>query len=156
MVALLASACSKSSDNKSAPAAGSSAPAAPAAAPGAEGYEGKLVTSGFFAGTWTVAPGSDASPFNGVNAPSLKSDREPWGNLTVKEDGSVSFGSAAKEFPGGQLKGTGAKVTLDKSGKFVCAFSVDTDLVSTRGGPGLHLQGAMTVHWHPAGLDGCP
>jgi len=158
LVILLAGACSKS-DTKSTSGTGSGAPAGPAATASANGYEGKLATSGLYAATWEPAPGSEANPFSSLNSLSLKSDHETWGNVQVKEDGSVSFGSGAKEFSSElSFKGSGAKVTMDETGKFVCAFSVDTDLAGARGGTRLHLLGAMTVHWHPEGLGGinCP
>ena len=124
---------------------------------GAGGFEGSLKTSGLYSATWTVAPGSEPNPFNAANNPSLTSDKSTFGNITVNEDGSVSFGSAAPELiNNGAYKGTGAKVTLDSTGQFVCAFTVDTDLTGTTDKAILHMTGGMTVHWDGgAGLN-CP
>ncbi len=123
---------------------------------GANGYEGNVVTSGGYAATWTVSPDMEANPFNGLNNPTLTSDKGTFGNIKVMPDGSVSFGSAADGFPG-QLTGTGATTTLDATGAFVCSFTVDSDL-ATADGTKVHLAGTMTVHWHPEGLGdlNCP
>ena len=98
----------------------------------------------------------EPNPFNSVNNPSLTSDKGTFGNITVKPDGSLSFGSAATEFSG-SYKGTGAKVTLDTTGQFVCAFTVDTDLTGTNDKAILHITGGMTVHWSlGVGEQNCP
>ena len=140
----------------------SSAPAgssAPDAAGGTNGYEGTLTSSGVYAATWSAIQGADANPFNSVGNLTVTSDKKTYGNVSVKADGSVSFGSAASEF-GKNLSfdGTGAKVTLDSSGQFVCAFSIDADLKGHADGAVLHLSGGLTVHWHPSGVGGmnCP
>ena len=118
---------------------------------GANGFEGTLTTSGLYSATWTVIQGMEANPFNASANPTLTSDKGAFGNVAVKPDGAVSFGSAAPEF-GHDIAfvGTGAKVTLDSTGQFVCAFTVDTDLKASSGTT-LHLSGGMTVHWHPLG-----
>lgn len=125
----------------------------------ANGYEGSVHTSGLYDANWTVPDGQSVEVFNSVANPSLTSDKGTYGNLKVDADGSVSFGSGAPELSsaGGQFNGTGAKVTLDSTGQFVCAFTVDTDLVAS-GGAKLHIAGTMAVHWHPEGLGGlnCP
>src|SRR5207244_3958647 len=121
------------------------------------GYEGKLTTSGLYDATWTVGPGT-VEVFNSVAFPSLVSDKGTFGNLKVGADDSVSFGSGATELTGhGQFNGAGAKVTLDATGMFVCAFTVDTDLAGSDGAK-VHVAGGMTVHWHPEGLGdlNCP
>jgi hypothetical protein len=122
---------------------------------GVEGFEGSLVTSGGYDATWTVSPDQGPDPFNSSDHPTLVSDKGTAGNIRVMDDGSVSFGSGAPELSG-QYAGTGAVVTLDETGQFVCSFSVDTDLSS--GESTLHIAGTMTVHWHPEGLGGlnCP
>lgn len=132
--------------------AGASAP--PGGVEGAEGYEGSLVTSGLYDATWTVSPDLQADPLNAGQT--LTSDKGTFGNITVQLDGSVSFGSGAPELSG-QYTGTGAQVTLDASGGFVCAFTVETDLGAADGAT-LHIAGGLTVHWHPEGLGGlnCP
>jgi len=68
----------------------------------------------------------------------------------------VSFGSGASDFPG-QLVGSGLKTTLDATGAFVCAFTVDTNVATTEGKT-LDIAGTMTVHWHPEGVGdlSCP
>jgi len=125
-------------------------------AAGADGFEGSLVTSGGYDATWSVSPDMASNPFNSANNPTLVSDKGTFGNIKVTEDGSVSFGSGASELSG-QYAGTGADVTLDETGQFVCAFSVDTD-VAAGDGSTLHVAGAMTVHWHPESAGGlnCP
>jgi hypothetical protein len=49
-------------------------------------------------------------------------------------------------------------VTLDPSGQFVGAFTVDTDLTGHSDKAILHLAGSLTVHWHPEGVGAmnCP
>ena len=150
------------------PPGGSGAPSSAAAsaagstassgAGGAKGFEGSLKTSGLYSATWTVAPGMEPNPFNASNHPTLTSDKNTFGNLTVNADGSVSFGSAATELNNnGAYKGTGAKVMLDPSGQFVCAFTVDTDLTGSTNKAILHMAGGLTVHWSlGVGEVNCP
>ncbi len=126
---------------------------------GANGFEGKLTSSGIYAATWTVAADLPADVLNSPNHITLTSDKNTFGNLLVKPDGSVSFGSAATELgKNNAFDGSGAHVTLDSTGQFVCAFTVDTDLKGSADGSVLHLAGGLTVHWHPEGLGGlnCP
>lgn len=127
-----------------------------AAAPGTDGFEGTLTSSGQYAATWSVAAGAEANPFNASANPSLTSDKGTFGNIKVMPDGTVSFGSAASELTNGSYGGSGAMVTLDSTGQFVCAFTVDTDLKGTNDGAILHMSGGMTVHWHSAGDLNCP
>jgi hypothetical protein len=125
---------------------------------GATGYEGSVTSSGVYAATWSVAAGQEA-PFSAAGNPSLTSDKGTFGNIKVMPDGSVSFGSAATELvSNSSYDGTGAKVTLDQTGQFVCAFTIDSDLKGNHDGAVLHLAGGMTFHWHPEGLGGlnCP
>jgi hypothetical protein len=140
------------------PAAGSTTPSTAASAPAgaANGFEGSFKTSGLYSATWTVAKDMEPNPFNSVNNPTLTSDKGTFGNIEVKPDGSVDFGSGASEFSGA-YKGTGAKVTIDTSGQFVCAFTVDTDLTGTNDKAILHITGGMTVHWSlGVGEQNCP
>jgi hypothetical protein len=167
-VAMVLAGCSGAANPASQSGGGGPSPAgAPAAAPaetsaaaGTNGYEGTLTSSGLYAATWTVAPGVVANPFNSVGNATLNSDKGTFGNISVMPDGSVAFGSAATEMGhNGSFDGSGAKVTLDPSGQFVCAFTVDTDLKGSTDGAVLHVAGGMTVHWHPLGDDGdlnCP
>lgn len=133
-----------------------------AAGSAAEGFEGSLTSSGLYSATWTVSPDQEVTPFTvGV---SLVSDKGTFGNISVSPEGNVSFGSGAPELSkyGIQFTGTGAMVTLDPNeitgNRFVCAFTVDTDLKSGDGSGMLHLAGSLAVHWHPSGLGGinCP
>ncbi len=137
----------------SAPAGSTSSPVAG----GADGFEGSFKTSGLYSATWSVAEGVEPNPFNSSNNTSLTSDKGTFGNIAVKPDGSLSFGSGASEFSGA-YNGTGAKVTLDPSGQFVCAFTVDTDLTGTNDKAILHITGGMTVHWQllAGGEQTCP
>lgn len=143
-----------------APSPGSSqaGPTEPNGAGGPDGFEGTLTSSGVYSATWTVVPGMAANPFNASNNPSLTSDKGTFGNIKVELDGKVSFGSAATELSNGSYDGTGAEVTLDSSDQFVCAFTLDTDLMGSNDKAVLHLSGSMTVHWHPEGVGGmsCP
>jgi hypothetical protein len=119
----------------------------------AEGFEGTLATSGTYAATWKASQDAEPDVFNAYGAVTLTSDHQTFGNISVKPDGTVSFGSGAPELaPNLSFAGTGATVTLDETGQFVCAFSVDTDLSGSRDGRPLHLKGAMKVHWHPQGI----
>jgi hypothetical protein len=142
-----------------APATAGPATAASAGSTGAgggNGFEGSFKTSGLYSATWTVAKDMEPNPFNSVNNPTLTSDKGTFGNIAVKPDGSLSFGSAA---PGlsGAYTGTGAKVTLDTTGQFVCAFTVDTDLTGSNDKAILHMSGGMTVHWSlGVGEQNCP
>lgn len=142
-----------------APATAAPASAVPAGSPGAggaNGFEGSFKTSGVYSATWTVSKDMPPDPFNSVNNPTLTSDKGTFGNIAVKPDGSLSFGSAA---PGlsGAYAGTGAKVTLDTTGQFVCAFTVDTDLTGSNDKAILHIAGGMTVHWTlGVGEQNCP
>jgi len=125
----------------------------------ANGFEGSLTTSGGYAATWTAGPGVEADVFNSLESVTLISDHQTYGHISVKPDGSVSFGSGATELSAhGEFTGSGASVTLDKRGQFVCAFSVDSDLRDSRDDAILHLSGSMTVHWHPEGIGdlSCP
>ena len=142
--------------SSSAPGDSAGASAPPDGVDGAEGYEGSLVTSGPYDATWTVSPDQQADPLNSSSSATLTSDKSTFGNISVDVDGSVSFGSGASELSG-QYTGTGAQVTLDETGGFVCAFTVDTDLAAADGAT-LHIAGGLTVHWHPEGLGGlnCP
>lgn len=144
------------------PAGGSTAapataePAGSTGTGGANGFEGSFKTSGVYSATWTVSKDMDPNPFNSVNNPTLTSDKGTFGNIAVKPDGSVSFGSAA---PGlsGAYTGTGAKVTLDTTGQFVCSFTADTDLTGSNDKAILHIAGGMTVHWSlGVGEQNCP
>jgi hypothetical protein len=126
---------------------------------GAEGFEGSVATSGPYAATWTASPEAKADVFNSYNPVTVVSDHQTFGNVSVKPDGSVSFGSTASELsPNLVFNGAQAQVTLDHTGQFVCAFTVDTDLTGTRDGAKLHMKGAMKVHWHPQGVGdlNCP
>jgi hypothetical protein len=136
------------------PAAGSTEPNA---AGGPNGFEGTLVSSGVYSATWAAAPDTEANPFNASSNPSLASDKNTFGNIKVETDGSVSFGSGAPELSG-SYDGVGAKVTLDSSGQFVCAFTVDTDLKGSNGNAVLHMSESMIVHWHTSGVGdlNCP
>lgn len=123
---------------------------------GANGFDGSFKSSGLYSATWTVTKDMEANPFNSVNNPTLTSDKGTFGNIEVKPDGSISFGSGATGFSGA-YKGTGAKVTLDTTGQFVCAFTVDTDLTGTNDKAILHITGGMTVHWSlGVGEQNCP
>jgi hypothetical protein len=144
----------------SAKTANTAPPGGAGAAPGGpDGFQGNLVTSGPYAATWTASPDAEPRVFNDANSVELASDRQTFGHVDVKPDGSVSFGSAATELSSnGAYRGSGAKVTLDKSAMFVCAFSVDTDLTGATDGTKLHIKGSMSVQWHPQGLGdlACP
>jgi hypothetical protein len=100
----------------------------------------------------------EANPINGYNNPSLRSDKGTAGNIKVDTDGSVKFGSGASELTDLAYEGTGAKVVLDATGQFVCAFTIDNDLKGTDDGAVLHMSGGLTVHWHPVGIGdlSCP
>ena len=131
-------------------------PPASSAAGGANGFEGSFKTSGLYSATWTVAKDAEPYPFNASTNPSVTSDKGTFGNIAVDPDGSVSFGSGATEFSGA-YKGTGAKVTLDTTGQFVCAFTVDIDLTGTNDKAILHVTGGMKVHWSlGVGEQNCP
>lgn len=132
------------------------APAGSTGAGGANGFEGSFKTSGLYSATWMVAKDMDPNPFNSVNNPTLTSDKGTFGNIAVKPDGSLSFGSAADGLSGAYT-GTGAKVTLDTTGQFVCSFTVDTDLTGSNDKAILHIAGGMTVHWSlGTGEQNCP
>ncbi len=130
---------------------------ASAAAGGANGYEGTLASSGVYSANWTVTPGTEANPINGYNNPTLTSDKGTFGNIKVETDGSIAFGSAATELnANSSYDGTGAKVTLDATGQFVCAFTIDNDLKGNHDGAILHMSGGLTVHWHAPGRPQLP
>jgi hypothetical protein len=144
---------------------GTPSPAAPsvagstasAAAGSANGFEGSFKTSGLYSATWSVAPDMPPNPFNAASNPTLTSDKGTFGNIEVKPDGSLSFGSGASGFSG-SYNGTGAKVTLDTTGQWVCAFTVDTDLTGTNDKAILHIAGGMKVRWQllEGGEQTCP
>ncbi len=130
-----------------------------AGAGGANGYVGTITTSGLSNATWSPGPGAEADPFNSIANLTLVSDKQSYGNIHVDLNGDFSFGSADPAFKNNlSFKGGGAKVTLDKSGVYVCAFSIDQDLKGEADGSTLHVKGSMTVHWHPEGLGdiSCP
>ncbi len=125
----------------------------------AEGFEGSLATSGKYPATWTASPDLKADVFNSLSSITLTSDHQTFGTVTVQPDGTVTFGSGAAELsPNLTFKGSGATATMDATNRFVCAFSVDTDLAGTNDSAVLHLKGAMKVHWHPQGIGdaNCP
>ena len=132
-------------------------PTQPSSAGGADRYEGSFKTSGLYSATWTVAPDMPPYPFNSAGNATVTSDKGTFGNIGVKADGSLSFGSGGAEFSGA-YNGTGAKVTLDASGQWVCAFTIDTDLTGTNDKAILHITGGLTVHWHllAGGEQTCP
>jgi hypothetical protein len=139
--------------------AGNSAEASAGGGGGTNGFEGKLVTTGLYAATWSAIQGAEVDPFNSYGSLTVTSDKGTFGNISVNPDGTVSFGSAAPLLvKNGSYDGTGAQVTLDKSSRFVCAFTVDTDLKGTTDSAILHVSGNMTVHWHPEGVGdmSCP
>ena len=141
------------------PAAAAGEPGTPAAGGGggADGFEGTLTSSGVYSANWTVAPGTEANPMNASNNPSMTSDKGTFGNIKVETDGSTAFGSAATELnANSSYDGTGAKVTLDATGQFVCAFTIDNDLKGNHDGAILHMSGGLTVHWHAPGDLTCP
>lgn len=124
---------------------------------GGDGFEGSLASSGLYTANWTVAPETAANPMNAVNNPTLTSDKGTFGNIRVETDGSVKFGSAASELnANSSYDGTGATVTLDATGQFVCSFRVDGDLKGNHDGAVLRMSGGLTVHWHPGGDLNCP
>jgi hypothetical protein len=126
---------------------------------GAEGFEGSLVTSGKYAATWTASPEAEADVFNSSNHVTLVSDHQTFGNIRVQPDGSISFGSGAPELSSnGSYDGSGAQVTMEHTNRFVCSFTVDTDLKGATDGAVLHLKGTMKVNWHPEGIGdaSCP
>jgi hypothetical protein len=142
-------------------AGGGGSPATPAAGggSGANGFEGSITSSGVYAATWTVPAGSDAEPFNASGSRTVSSDKGTFGNVKVMPDGSIAFGSAAPELnANSSYDGSGAKVTLDSTGQFVCAFTVDNDLKGNHDGAILHLAGSLAAHWHPLGSSepNCP
>ena len=143
------------------PASGgtSAAPSPASGGTGTDSFEGSLTTSGLLAATWTAAPGVVVAPFNASGNLTIASDKNAYGNLGVKPDGSLDFGSGAPELSkNGAFIGTGAHVTLDQTGAFVCSFTVDTDLKGTTDGAILHIKGGMTAHWYTSGAPDlrCP
>lgn len=138
---------------------GSDGASNPPAANGPDGFTGQLVTSGLYAATWTASADAPPDVFNSLSSVNLTSDHQTFGYVGVKPDGSISFGSGASELSGnGSYSGTGAKVTMDHTNRFVCAFSVDTDLTGGTNGAKLHIKGTMSVSYHPEGLGdfACP
>ena len=149
--------CSKG-DSK-APPSSSSGGNAPTASATKDGYEGSITTSGLYAATWTATPGNAAEPFNSLNTPGITSDKQTMGYIGVNEKGVVKLGSGTPELAKpGPFEGPGAKVTMDKTGRFVCAFTVDADLPGHPPESKLHVSGSMKVNWHPQGLGdaACP
>ena len=137
-------------------AASAPAPAGTSIGGGAAGFGGSFKTSGLYSATWTVSKDMEPNPFNASGNTTVASDKGTFGNIAVKPDGSLSFGSAATEFSGAYT-GTGAKVTLDTTGQFVCAFTVDTDLTGSNDKAILHIAGGMTVRWSlGVGEQDCP
>ena len=47
-------------------------------------------------------------------------------------------------------------MTLDATGQFVCAFTIDNDLKGNHDGAVLDMSGGLTVHWQPGGDLSCP
>jgi len=153
-VTLAVTGCSKDSGQ-----AGGNSNAEGSAGGGADGFEGSLATSGLYAATWTAGPDVEADVFNSTNNVTLTSDHQTFGYVGVQPDGTVTFGSGAPELSSnGSYKGSGAKVTMDHTSRFVCAFTVDIDLMGARDGAVLHLEGSMKVNWHPDGIGDarCP
>jgi hypothetical protein len=127
---------------------------------GGNGFEGSLATSGKYAASWTANTDSgNVDPFNSSSSVGLTSDQQTFGFIEVQPDGSFEFGSGAPALSSNaKYTGTGARVTMDPNGRYVCAFTVDADATGTTDSAVLHVQGTMTVHWHPEGLgdNSCP
>jgi hypothetical protein len=126
-------------------AAGSTAPDDGQAGSGEDGVEGSLVTSGVYDATWTWEPGNYMQ-IGDIGGITLNSDQGTFGNITVKADGTIEFGSTAPELPVSTYEGTGAEVTLDTVNiGYVCSFTLDDDLTGPDGSV-LHIAGTMTIH----------
>jgi hypothetical protein len=158
IVALGACSAAGGSPDAGSPNGGTQNGGAPAAN-GPDAFDGNLVSSGVYAATWSAAPDAEADVFNNYNGVTLTSDHQTFGNIRVMPDGTFRFSSAAPELsPNVEFAGTGASVTLDRSGVYVCVFTVDTDLKGSRDGAVLHLKGQLSVRWHPQGIGDvtCP
>jgi hypothetical protein len=111
-----------------------------------EGVEGSLVTSGLYDATWSWQAGSNWD-IGDIGSITLTSDKGTYSSITVKRDGSISFGSAAPELTAGLYEGTGAQVTLGTGlpDGYVCSFTLDNDLTGTDNSV-LHIEGTLTFH----------
>jgi hypothetical protein len=126
-------------------AAGSAAPDGGQPGSGEDGVEGSLTTSGVYDATWTWELGNSME-IGDIGGITLNSDQATFGNITVKADGSIEFGSTAPELPVSTYTGTGAQVTLDTVNiGYVCSFTLDDDLTGSDGSV-LHIAGTMTFH----------
>ncbi len=126
---------------------------------GKDGFTGTVTTSGLYEATWSASADAELGPFNSVSSVILTSNKQTFGHIDVKPDGTVHFGSAAPEFGHSiAFAGSGAKVTLDSGSTLVCAFTVDTDLTDESTHATVHLSGGMSVNWHPEGIGDikCP
>ena len=112
---------------------------------GEDRVDGSLTTSGVYDATWTWQPGN-AMDIGDIGGITLNSDQGTFGNITVKTDGTIEFGSTAPELPVSTYAGTGAEVTLDTVDiGYVCSFTLDDDLTGPDGSV-LHIAGTMTFH----------
>jgi hypothetical protein len=105
---------------------------------------GSLVSSGLYDATWTWQP--DLGADIGTAGTSLKSDKGTFGNVSVLDDGSITFTSGAPELKSGSYKGTGAQVHMKEAGgaQLPCGWTLDNDLTGSDGV--IHLKGTMDVH----------
>jgi hypothetical protein len=113
---------------------------------GTEGVEGSLATSGLYDATWSWQAGNNWD-IGDIGSITLTSDKGTFSSITVKRDGSISFGSAAPELTGAPYEGTGAQVTLGTGlpDGYVCSFTLDNDLTGTDNSV-LHIEGTLTFH----------
>jgi hypothetical protein len=154
VLTLAVAACSKGATTASGEATGESSGGASAGASqpvaSAEGMtvQGSLTTSGAYDATWTWQPGNSVE-LGDLGGITLTSDEGAFANVSVKQDGTVSFGSGEVSEIGPSTTGSGAQVTLDGQNMIVCGFTVDTDLTGAPGGD-LHLSGTMAF----VGSDG--
>ena len=130
------------------PASAGGLPASSGGEPGSgeEGVEGSLTTSGLYDASWSWQAGNNWD-IGDIGSITLTSDKGTFSSITVKRDGSISFGSAAPELTAGLYEGTGAQVTLGTGlpEGYVCSFTLDNDLTGTDNSV-LHIEGTLTFH----------
>lgn len=118
---------------------GSSATKATGTDSGKFSVQGSVVSTGDLEGTWTWKEGN---ALTGAHDLTLSAPDGRMGYISVKPDGSVSFGSGAA--PKGPYGGkSGGKFTANSDG-VVCSMTVDADLAGSSDTK-VHVKGAITI-----------
>jgi hypothetical protein len=128
--------------------AGASASGGDATGPGDAGgstgtVEGRIVSSGAYAATWTWQAPNTVDPGEVV----LVSDKNTFGDLLVDTDGSITFTIGVPKFADASpFLGDGGTQTVKQvaGSPVVCGIAVDSDVTGSDGTV-IHLKGSLSI-----------